>query len=103
MNIDVNTFWIHIQEKKIAWVSFIFQESFKCRVYRMIEVGTLDEPIINKKELLSPALFGKLRLPYISMDLHYGCIFLYRNQFFIGLSSKDIDNTLPVISFRKLK
>src|SRR5690606_11339864 len=90
MYIDINTLWIHLQKKKITGVSFIFQQAIKGSRNGMIEIRTFNKTIIHKKELLSPALFGKFGFAYKAVDLYDTGFFLHRHEFFIGLSAKNI-------------
>lgn len=101
--VDIDTFRVHLEIQEITRVSLILQQAFKSRCHGMIQVRTLYEPVIDKKELFSPALFGEFGFSHESVDLYDLGILFNGHKFFIGLSPKDIHDALPEIGFRKLE
>ncbi len=63
----------------------------------MMQVGTSDIAVIDKKELFALGFFGRIGFSNKSPNIGYRGIFLHRNQFFVIIITKKVNNPLPVI------
>ena len=68
----------------------------------MMQITAFYETIVDKEELFSPVFLGKFRFANKSLNIHNFGFFINRNQFFIGFSRKNINNTLSEIRRRQI-
>src|SRR5690554_5182079 len=68
-----------------------------------MQIRTSNEAFVDKKELFSPTLFSKFRFQNKSVNFYNVGFFRNGNQFFVGFSPKNMDNTLFKIGFRKFE
>ena len=69
----------------------------------MIQVIVLDEPVVYKKELLTSLFLGMRRFSNKSRYFEYFCVFLYGNEFFVGVSAHDTHNALAQVGRKVIR
>src|SRR5690606_13646784 len=95
MYVDVQARGIHLQIKKIAGMDVPLDQPLNGGDHRMVQVRAPYKALVDKKELLPPALFGEFRFADKAGDPHQLRLFPDRYQAAVHAMAKDMDDPLP--------
>src|ERR1700746_183640 len=102
MDIDIDVFWIKLQEQKIFWGRLKPYQIPVCFIDGVIEKGVPDISLIDKKKLLLFCFYAGLREADLDAYLQQACVPGNSYEVFLHVISVQLPDPVYKVSGREI-